>query len=155
MADKIVILEDAEGNNIYPISRGLATNSVDTNAIQNGAVTSTKIDSATLDTSDIEVASGYSFNSSGTLARRVAGVVYFYKTLKCPAITTTDNTTVAFTLPEGWRPSVSIRTITQCGTGNLGRVQISSAGEVTVSKVSTDITSNSYAQLQSLNFITY
>lgn len=44
MADKIVILEDSEGNNIYPISRGLATNSVDTNAIQNGAVTSAKID---------------------------------------------------------------------------------------------------------------
>lgn len=48
MADKIVILEDSEGNNIYPISRGLATNSVDTNAIQNGAVTSAKIDSTTL-----------------------------------------------------------------------------------------------------------
>lgn len=48
MADKIVILEDSEGNNIYPISRGLATNSVDTNAIQNGAVTSDKMDWATI-----------------------------------------------------------------------------------------------------------
>lgn len=47
MADKIVILEDENGNNIYPISRGLATNSVDTNAIQDGAVTSDKIDWAT------------------------------------------------------------------------------------------------------------
>ena len=56
MADKIVILEDAEGNNIYPISRGLATNSVDTNAIQNGAVTSAKIDSTTyLNADSVEV----------------------------------------------------------------------------------------------------
>lgn len=47
MADKIVILEDKDGNNIYPITRGLAANSVDTNAIQDGAVTSDKIDSAT------------------------------------------------------------------------------------------------------------
>lgn len=47
MADKIVILEDENGNNIYPITRGLAANSVDTNAIQDGAVTSSKIDSAT------------------------------------------------------------------------------------------------------------
>ena len=48
MEDKIVILEDLDGNNIYPISRGLATNSVDTNAIQNGAVTSAKIDWTTM-----------------------------------------------------------------------------------------------------------
>lgn len=48
MADKIVILEDENGNNIYPITRGLAADSVDTNAIQDGAVTSSKIDSATL-----------------------------------------------------------------------------------------------------------
>lgn len=48
MADKIVILEDENGNNIYPITRGLAANSVDTNAIQDGAVTSSKIDWTTL-----------------------------------------------------------------------------------------------------------
>lgn len=47
MADKIVILEDKDGNNIYPISRGVAANSIDTNAIQDGAVTSDKIDWAT------------------------------------------------------------------------------------------------------------
>ena len=58
MADKIVILEDANGNNIYPISRGLATNSVDTNAIQNGAVTSAKIDWTTIDYGESEVAVG-------------------------------------------------------------------------------------------------
>ena len=58
MADKIVILEDSEGNNIYPISRGLATNSVDTNAIQNGAVTSAKIDWATIEFSSSETLVG-------------------------------------------------------------------------------------------------
>lgn len=52
MADKIVILEDENGNNIYPITRGLAANSVDTNAIQDGAVTSSKIDSATYSTTE-------------------------------------------------------------------------------------------------------
>lgn len=52
MADKIVILEDENGNNIYPITRGLAANSVDTNAIQDGAVTSSKIDSATYKTEE-------------------------------------------------------------------------------------------------------
>ena len=52
MADKIVQLIDDQNNNIYPISRGLATNSVDTNAIQDGAVTSDKIDSATYSTSE-------------------------------------------------------------------------------------------------------
>lgn len=53
MADKIVILEDNDGNNIYPITRGLAADSVDTNAIQDGAVTSSKIDSATITTDKI------------------------------------------------------------------------------------------------------
>ena len=48
MADKIVQLVDDQNNNIYPISRGVAANSVDTNAIQDGAVTSDKIDSTTL-----------------------------------------------------------------------------------------------------------
>ena len=52
MADKIVILEDENGNNIYPITRGLAADSVDTNAIQDGAVTSSKIDSATYTTTE-------------------------------------------------------------------------------------------------------
>lgn len=55
MADKIVILEDENGNNIYPITRGLAANSVDTNAIQDGAVTSSKIDSATYSTTEKRV----------------------------------------------------------------------------------------------------
>lgn len=55
MADKIVILEDENGNNIYPITRGLAADSVDTNAIQDGAVTSSKIDSATYTTTEKRV----------------------------------------------------------------------------------------------------
>ena len=48
MADKIVQLVDDQNNNIYPISRGVAADSVDTNAIQDGAVTSDKIDWSTL-----------------------------------------------------------------------------------------------------------
>lgn len=52
MADKIVQLIDDQNNNIYPISRGVAANSIDTNAIQDGAVTSDKIESATYSTSE-------------------------------------------------------------------------------------------------------
>lgn len=64
MADKIVILEDNDGNNIYPITRGLAANSVDTNAIQDGAVTSSKIDSTTFYLeSEVQTLSSISANS--------------------------------------------------------------------------------------------
>lgn len=43
MADKIVTLKDKDDNNVYPLSRGLASNSVDTNAIQDGAVSKVKL----------------------------------------------------------------------------------------------------------------
>lgn len=51
MADKIVQLVDEDNNNIYPISRGVAADSVDTAALKDNSVTSAKIDSATFSTS--------------------------------------------------------------------------------------------------------
>lgn len=48
MVDKIVQLVDKDNNNIYPLSRGVAADSIDTNALQDGAVTALKIDAATL-----------------------------------------------------------------------------------------------------------
>lgn len=44
MADKIVQLQDENGNNIFPIARGLGNNSVTTATIQDSAVTAAKID---------------------------------------------------------------------------------------------------------------
>lgn len=44
MVDKIVQLEDEDGNNIFPLCRGLGNDTVTTAAIQDGAVTSDKVD---------------------------------------------------------------------------------------------------------------
>lgn len=43
MADKIVQLQDKQGNNVFPITGGMAADSVTTDMIQDGAVTSDKI----------------------------------------------------------------------------------------------------------------
>lgn len=43
MADKIVQLQDENGNNIFPLCRGLGNDTVTTNAIQNDAVTPEKL----------------------------------------------------------------------------------------------------------------
>ena len=43
MADKIVQLKDGNGNNIFPLCRGLGNDTVTTNAIQNDAVTPEKL----------------------------------------------------------------------------------------------------------------
>lgn len=48
MADKIVQLQDEDGNNIFPLARGLGSDTVSTATIQNGAVTAAKIDLTTL-----------------------------------------------------------------------------------------------------------
>ena len=101
MADKIVILEDSEGNNIYPISRGLATNSVDTNAIQNGAVTSAKIDYATLDLSS-SVSSSFSTSVSRCVVKRSGRVVTLE--MRCTSKATSGQATIV-TLPSGLLPA--------------------------------------------------
>jgi len=48
MANKIVQLQNKDGDNIFPVSAGLASDSVTTDMIQDGAVTSEKIDFTTL-----------------------------------------------------------------------------------------------------------
>lgn len=100
MADKIVILEDKDGNNIYPITRGLAANSVDTNAIQNGAVTSDKIDWTTLDfktaslgatAATVTTTSEYEYKAVSGLALTLSGpvgakyLVFCNTTIKSPS----------------------------------------------------------------------
>ena len=48
MANKIVQLQNKDGDNIFPVSAGLASDSVTTDMIQDGAVTDEKIDFSTL-----------------------------------------------------------------------------------------------------------
>lgn len=52
MADKIVQLQDKQGNNVFPITGGMAADSVTTDMIQDGAVTSEKVDFATYSTEE-------------------------------------------------------------------------------------------------------
>lgn len=106
---------------------------------------------------DVTLASGYGINVSSTeaIAKKVAGVVYFYHGMSCPALTTTDNQTVAFTLPVGWRPVDGINFITQCGVGKLCRIRIGSDGTVKISKYDADTTTGSFAQLPACTYITY
>lgn len=53
MVNKIVQLEDKEGNNVFPVAGSMASDSITTAMLQDGAVTSDKIDFATLDKVDI------------------------------------------------------------------------------------------------------
>lgn len=107
--------------------------------------------------SDITLASGYGIQGGSTeaIAIKVAGVVYFYHGMSCPALTTTDNQTVAFTLPDGWRSVDTVNFITQCGVGKLCRIRIGSDGTVKVSKYDVDTSNNAYAQLPACSYITY
>ena len=181
MSNKIVQLENESGDNLYPIAGGALTGSISktmleegifagpelsepssvayvaTDNIQDGAVTSDKIDSATLLKGDVTLASGYNISvlSTEAIAKKVAGVVYFYHGISCPALTTTDNQTVAFTLPVGWRPVDVVNFITQCGVGKLCRIRIHPDGTVKISKYDSDTGTGEFAQLQACSYITY
>lgn len=158
MSNKIVQLKDKTfTDNIYPIAGGMAADSITTQMLKDNSVTSDKIDSATLLKGDVTLASGYNISvlSTQAIAKKVAGVVYFYHGLSCPALTSTDNQTVVFTLPVGWRPVDVVNFITQCGVGKLCRIRIGQDGTVKVSKLDVDTTSGEFAQLQACSYITY
>lgn len=115
---------------------------------------SDKIDSTTLDLSTITLASGYSWGTDARIIR-VAGYVYFEGGIQVPSITTTSNGP-AFTLPIGWRtPSNGLNFITYNNAPTFARVRIGSAGEVQISKMTTDLAANSYVQLTGVIFRVY
>ena len=106
--------------------------------------------------STITPASGY--NISGTSIYKLGGVVYFGGSMVTPAITSTDNSTVAFTLPVGWRPKANANFVSftypyDGTTSPLLRIRVASDGTVKVSKITDDIASNNWAQLGMISYI--
>lgn len=66
MANKIVQLQNKDGDNIFPVSAGLASDSVTTDMIQDGAVTSDKVDFTTFDQ---DITTGAIANNAVTTAK--------------------------------------------------------------------------------------
>lgn len=120
---------------------------VDTAHIQNGAVTSSKIDSATLNTSSITPASGYTLGSFGAV--RLANIVIFQGSFQIPLINNLNNQTTAFTLPTGWRPSVTgnFPVLAFANAGIPARIRVGADGTIRVSRVSDPLPADSYLQV--------
>lgn len=117
---------------------------------------SDKIDSATLSPSDVTFASGYGVVGGTTvLAIKSAGRVSFVTNLFVPAITSTDNQTVAFTLPPGWKPRDISNFATAVGAGNICRVRVSNDGSVRVSKIMSDIGTSSFVSTAVISYIAH
>lgn len=127
----------------YVATDNIQTSAVTTAKIASGAVTYDKIDSETLLTADVTFAQGYG-TAASTLALKCTGVVYFLSNFYTPAITSTDNTTTAFTLPQGWRPPDVVNAIASIGVGNICRLRVGADGSVRVSKLINDISQGSY-----------
>ena len=100
-----------------------------------GQVTADNLDFATLDQADLTFGSGYSANGLRFIRR--GDIVTGEGTVATPAIATETNAAVAFTLPEGWRPNVTINAfLLALGAHNLiARIRIDgNTGAVTISK---------------------
>lgn len=162
MANNIVQLTDYNDNNIYPIAGAAAQGSITksmleegvfegpelsepstvayvaTDNIQDGAVTSDKIDYQTLSGSTVTLTSGYAFGTE-PIAVKKGGIVFFNTAVQTPVISAVNNTTVAFTLPEGWRPvdTKNFLCLDYSGTAPeaIARVRVGSNGEVRFSKI--------------------
>ena len=125
---------------------------VDTAHIQDNAINPDKLETTILYTADVTFTSPYTAGA-GVFARKIGNVVFFYQGVRCPATTSTDNQTVAFTLPSGFRPAAStINYVVQFGVGRLGRVRFADNGEVKISKYDVDIPNNSYIQMPAIMF---
>lgn len=130
---------------------------VGTGNIEDGAVTASKLELETLDTSTITPASGYSI--SGLTIEKVAGIVFMSGSIGIPSITSYDNSTVVFTLPQGWRPTSNSNFSSFAYGGGtqpnpLARVRIGSDGTVKISKLlSDDLPSNSYVQAGTVSYL--
>lgn len=156
MANQIVTLKDDNNNPTFPIAGGMAEDSITTQMLKDGSVTSDKIDSATLTPSDVTFASGYGVVGETTvLAVKSAGRVSFVTNFFVPSITSTDNQTVAFTLPPGWKPRDISNFATTVGVGNICRVRIASDGTVKVSKIISDIPASTYVSTAVISYIAH
>ena len=118
-----------------------------TNQIASNAVTSDKIDWATLNTGTITPASGYTLGSFGAV--RVANIVVFQGSFQIPLINNLNNQTTAFTLPTGWRPSVTgnFPVFAFANAGIPARIRVGSDGTIKVSSVSDPLPADAYLQV--------
>ena len=66
MANKIVQLQNKDGDNIFPVSAGLASDSITTDMIQDGAVTDEKIDWTTLESAGLAYLKGNTYTINST-----------------------------------------------------------------------------------------
>lgn len=126
MVDKIVQLVDKDNNNIYPLSRGVAADSIDTNAIQDGAVTSQKIDSATIITSPVgKVTAVTGVIQSSHLDAILDKMVFLNVSIELSTAYQAGTNYSLLTVSSEYRPSSNIILMGFCddGTrGNLGEV---------------------------------
>lgn len=96
MADKIVQLQNKDGDNIYPISRGIAANSVDTAALKDSSVTANKLDATTLGPA-VAKTIGFSMNLD-----KWAGTATVLKAPKNPWVTIIIKATSAYVSAGGY-----------------------------------------------------
>lgn len=154
MANNIVQLIDKDNNNIFPVAGSMAGDSVTTSMIQDNAVTSAKIKTEVLDLTSLTLAGGYNWGADARIIK-VGDFVYFEGGLQVPAITTTNNGTTAFNLPEGWRTvSNGLNFITYNNAPTFARIRIAPNGDVQISKMTNDLSANSYVQLTGVLFRT-
>lgn len=110
MANKIVQLQNKDGDNIFPVSAGLASDSVTTDMIQDGAVTSAKIDYETFPFLELEC------NLNQNVAWTTTGNI----TLLEGNITLDSRSRVRINGTVAVNPtSYGVRIVMQCGTRTL------------------------------------
>lgn len=97
--DIVTTLQNRNGDNVFPIAGGMASDSINTQMLKDGAVTSDKIDETTVDLMQYKS----SLVSSGTaIARTKGGVAIVTLSVTVQSSTTGEQT--IFTLPAGIRP---------------------------------------------------
>lgn len=99
MANKVVQLQNKDGDNLYPLSGGTASDSITTDMLQDGSVTSDKIDFATF---NVQVFTGSFSSSSPVTLTGVSGrralIVAGRASANVNNIIFVDNTGTAITL---------------------------------------------------------
>lgn len=126
MADKIVQLQNENGDNIYPLSRGLAADSVDTAAIKDEAITSDKIDWSTIYTS--AEYSGSNNSNTYTLKefKYADGTMELWGTIDFGALVakTVDAITITYPTAFASAPVVVVGLLTGSTAWSLGNFSV-------------------------------